>query len=222
MVTFLRRLTPLIAAALVAALMATAMPARPARADDATQRPEPGLMWNRTGLPAIFPLQVKTRAGRDYVLVLIDDRSGAESLAAYIEGGTFFRVLVPPGTFRLRFAFGTDWRGTDALFGAGPETGSFTLPQPLTFRTQGLNRKAGHLVDLRNAPFETERSAGIRALTICQRFKRDGPERLALPGDPSADPHACLTSVGARPEDGKACLADPYPGIRGVTQRYCF
>ena len=107
-----------------------------------------GLMWNRTGLPAVFPLQVKSPIGRDYVLTLVDDETGVSALAAYINGGAFFRVLVPPGTFRVRFAAGTDWRGEEALFGPGALTETFDLEQPLTFEVRNPGIKAGHLIDL--------------------------------------------------------------------------
>src|SRR6056297_186762 len=79
--------------------------------EDAPSPTSAGLMWNRTGLPAVFPLQVKTPPGQDYVLTLIDADTGADALAAYIEGGAFFKVLVPPGTFRLKFAAGDVWHG---------------------------------------------------------------------------------------------------------------
>ena len=64
---------------------------------------KPGLIWNRSGLPAVFPLQVKTLSGRDFVLTLVDEDTRLEALAAYIVGGAFFKVLVPPGTYTLRF-----------------------------------------------------------------------------------------------------------------------
>ena len=139
-----------------------------AGADASADRPK-GLMWNRTGLPAVFPLQVKTKPGRDYYLVLTDTATDEDALAAYIRGGRFFRVLVPPGSFRLTFHFGTSWQGEDDLFGAGSETGRFTLDKALTFETRGLRTKSGHLVDLTNMTFGQERSAQVRGLSFCQR-----------------------------------------------------
>lgn len=112
------------------------------------ETPRHGLMWQRTGLPAVFPLRVRTLPGADYYLTLREAESGADALAAYIEGGRFFRVLVPPGRFEVRFAFGTDWRGEDTLFGA--DTEFLALEAPLSFGVQGLARKNGHLIDLRD------------------------------------------------------------------------
>ncbi len=81
-------------------------PAAEAAGQDEPRRVDvtPGLMWNRSGLPAIFPLQVKTSAGNNYFLTLIDAETGKKTLAAFIIGGEFFKVLVPPGTFVVRFS----------------------------------------------------------------------------------------------------------------------
>ncbi|WP_139784754.1 hypothetical protein [Roseovarius sp. A-2] len=137
--------------------------------------PRAGLMWNRTGLPAVFPLQVKSPPGRDYFLRLIEVETGDAALAAYIEGGAFFRVLVPPGTFRLIFAAGTGWRGEDDLFGPGEATQVFELRRPLTFETRGLDTKAGHIVRLIERPSGEILEAAVKGQAICQRF------RLSLP-----------------------------------------
>jgi hypothetical protein len=143
--------------------------------------PRAGLMWNRTGLPAVFPLQVKSPTGRDYFLRLIDVETGDAALAAYIEGGAFFRVLVPPGTFRLIFAAGTGWRGEDDLFGPGEATQVFELRRPLTFETRGLDTKAGHIVRLIEQPSGEILEAAVKGQAICQTF------RLSLPVSIHAD-----------------------------------
>lgn len=143
--------------------------------------PPAGLMWNRTSLPAVFPLQVKSPPGREYYLRLIDVETGAPALAAYFEGGAFFRVLVPPGTFRLIFAAGTGWRGEDDLFGPGEATQLFELRRPLTFETRGLDTKAGHIVRLiEGRPGEIVEAA-VKGQVICQTF------RLSLPVSIYAD-----------------------------------
>ncbi|MFY0617568.1 hypothetical protein [Shimia sp.] len=128
------------------------------------ERPH-GLLWNRTGAPATLPLQIKTDAGADYVLFLAAAESDAAVFAAYIRGGAFFRVLVPPGQYRLQFATGSLWFGEDELF--GPQTLFFTLEPPLQFRASAT-RKEGHLIDLRDdAAFQ------VRSLADCQRLELD-------------------------------------------------
>ena len=118
----------------------------PAWADEAAA-PRAGLMWNKTGLPAVFPLQVQTDPGQNYYLKLEDTETGAPALAAFIEGGAHFRVLVPPGTFDLSFATGEAWQGEEALF--GPETQRIVVSDPLTFAVKGLRTKSGYWLDLR-------------------------------------------------------------------------
>ena len=132
------------------------------------ERVRPGLMWNKTGLPAVFPLQVKTALGLDYYLTLTDEKTGAPALAAYIEGGTFFKVLVPPGKFTVRFAAGEDWQGEDALFGA--ETEQFEMSQPLSFAVTGFNTKSGHVLDLTKTMGREASNVVVSPQSICQTY----------------------------------------------------
>lgn len=148
-----------LAAALLAAL--------PSRADS-----QHGLLWNRTGLPAVFPLQVQTAPGEDRSLLLIDDATGEAALAAFIEGGRFFRVLVPPGSYRVRLAAGDVWTEGDAE----PGEHGFELAAPLTFEITGAGRKAGYRIDLRGGTEEAE----VTSQGICQTLRLD-PDTLGQP-----------------------------------------
>ncbi|NSY38513.1 hypothetical protein [Leisingera sp. ANG59] len=175
------------AARLAGLLLAVFCGAAAVAAETSAEHPRAGLMWNRTGLPAVFPLQVKTPEGADYYLVL--SGRGGDALAAYIQGGAFFKVLVPPGRYQLRFASGSDWQGEDKLF--GPDTVVFELPEALDFAVRGAGIKAGHLVSLTREP----RSGGLRAEVkgqfVCQiagleevQPQRVGPPRwFTLGGD---------------------------------------
>ena len=128
----------------------------------------PGLMWNRSGLPAIFPLQIKTPVGKNYFLTLIDAETGKETLAAFINGGTFFKVLVPPGSFVVRFAAGDIWQGEAQRFGPGAMTTVLELEQPLTFKVAGAGKKAGHLVNLTVDARGRLVTGEMKAQSICQ------------------------------------------------------
>jgi hypothetical protein len=127
-----------------------------------------GLMWNHTGLPAVFPLQVKTPDGQDYFLRLIDEETRKEALAAYIIGGAFFKVLVPPGTYFLRFSTGDIWQGEDRLFGPDESTRSFGLPDPLTFEIRDYGTKAGRVVDIAEIPSGPTVQVTVKEQFICQ------------------------------------------------------
>lgn len=148
-------------------LMVLASYPAPSAAADAKDQPV-GLMWNRTGLPAVFPLQVKTSAGRDYVVTLYDAETGEAALAAFIKGGVFFRALVPPGVFSVSFATGETWQGEEELFGLGAETQVFTLAQPLTFEVRGVGIKAGHVVDISESPSGADSEIEVKDQLICQ------------------------------------------------------
>jgi len=172
------------------------------------ERPE-GLLWNRSGLPATLPLQVKTQSGSDYLLQLRETGSGETVLAAYIRGGEFFRVLVPAGRYELLFSSGTEWKGEAAQFGQDPFR--FVLDPPLTFRAN-VARKNGHLIDLRDIEDIT-----IRDFAICQRFAIDpgrplrGLEREAEDLIPRQPPH-----------QNDQFLYDPYyPWSYELQSRFC-
>ena len=152
-----------LAAVVLVLLMAFALPIHAQNA-----RPDPGLMWNRTGLPAVFPLQVKTSVGRDYVVLLSNTETNADVLAAYIVGGAFFRVLVPPGRFRVRFATGVDWKDENTMFGKEGETQIIEMPEPLTFEVQGLAVKRGHLIDLTDYAAGETAQIPLAPVRICQ------------------------------------------------------
>ncbi|KEP69900.1 hypothetical protein DL1_20620 [Thioclava dalianensis] len=169
----------------------------------ARERPQ-GLMWSQTDLPRTLPLQIKSRAGRDVYLVLRDVQSGQDILGAYLRGGSFFRLLVPPGEFELMMASGpaADWEGREKLF--GPQTRRFRLDPPLRFATTGLARKGGHLIDLRNLGDITQSSFGL-----CQS--------LALDLDSVRTPPTSRT-----PEENRDNIIDfpdfPVPRYRDVSR----
>ena len=175
-----------------------------------------GLMWNRTGLPAVFPLQVKSPAGTDYFLTLTNSETGAEALAAYIEGGMFFKVLVPPGRYVLRFASGTGWQGEAALFGAG--TQRLELPQPLEFAIRGPGLKAGHAVTLSRHPQDGLWRAEVKGQYICQVASLEAPEPVLLQRKPPALRFRLRGSLHSRWQlhlDARQSLSRHGPGLRG-------
>ncbi|SDJ12740.1 hypothetical protein [Aliiruegeria lutimaris] len=160
-----------------------------------------GLAWNRTGLPAVFPLQVKTREGQDLFLTLENATTGAEAMGANIESGRFFKLLVPPGTYRLRF----DPTGRDAI---GKE--AFLLPEPLSFEIRGSAKKAGHLVDITGLSVNRPNGAEIRPQSICQVLEQDFEPRF--PGQEFNDSGTLLPD---RPRDWSG-----YPGVN-IRAYYC-
>ncbi|MBA4491192.1 hypothetical protein [Paracoccus sp. S1E-3] len=125
----------------------------------AQDRPRAGLIWNRSGLPATLPLQVRSPAGRDHLIVLTPTGKDAPEIAGFIRGGEFFRLLVPPGDWTIRIASGTDWQDEDTLF--GPETTWAALTAPLNF-SAGKSRLNGHVLTLEDGAIT------VAPQTICQ------------------------------------------------------
>jgi hypothetical protein len=144
----------------------------------AEDRPRAGLMWNLSGLPATFPLIVKTLPGKDYVLFVDDPATDRPVMSGYIRGGNHFRLLLPPGSWTLRFAFGKDWQGEDQLF--GPETGWAKTDAPLDFHVIGIDRRRAYIVTLIEQNGKL-RIADMQADAECQRViwhseNREWPE----------------------------------------------
>jgi len=143
-----------------------------------------GLLWRDSPLAAVFPLVVKTPAGQDFYLRAEAAETGKAVLAAGITGGRFFRGLVPPGRYRLDIAYGTDWRGEDALFAPGPGTGRLRIESPLDFGVEGVARKAGHVVTLDKAADGFD--VAIKGQAVCQRVTtrliRPAPGETRVPG----------------------------------------
>lgn len=163
--------------AFIALLLATLGEAR------GEEKPQ-GFMWNKTGLPLVFPLQVKSLAGQDYFMILKNVEDETPALAAYVRGGVFFRVLVPPGIFKIDFAAGEVWQNEEALFGPDA-TLFFTLPDPLTFAVLDESTKGGHIIDLRNMSPDSTQQIIVTSAKICQN-KRAGNDAQRLQAEPSA------------------------------------
>lgn len=109
--------------------------------------PNAGLMWNETGLPLVFPLHVRTDLGKPLHVRLSDITSGSPVFAAFHDGGSgLFRVLCPPGGWRLTIATGRVWENEETLFGAGTEV---LYDSAVSFGVTGLRTRQGVIVDLR-------------------------------------------------------------------------
>lgn len=134
--------------------------------------PKYGILRNYSGLPLVFPLAIKSDPGRDLLIALREPDSWDVAYTARVEGGAFFRVLVPVGTYVLEIT---------------PEGGApYLYPQPLTFRIEGLNRKVGHSIDLRGGDL-----GAPEPIAFCQSRRIDPDDWRDLrdywrlpPGDP--------------------------------------
>ena len=158
-------------------------------------RPPAGLIRNDSGLPATLPLQVKSEAGLDHVVFLTAPDGAAPAMTGYIRGGEFFRLLVPPGDWRIGFASGSDWQGEDALF--GPTTLYSEWPETLRFFA-GESALHGHVLTL-STDGDTVEIAHIGPRTIC-RVAYWAPDLFDRPGDNVQANRTALPERMAPPE----------------------
>ena len=107
----------------------------------------PGVMWNKSLLIPQAPFRIQTSPGTDYYIKLVDAGTNRDAMAIYVVGGRDLEVLVPLGSYRLRYAYGKIWRGEQHLFGPGGLTRVEEALKSLDFNMsfESIN---GHIVEL--------------------------------------------------------------------------
>jgi len=96
-----------------------------------------GVLWNRTGRPTEAPFEIITRPGANYFLKLVDYDTGMDAVAIYVVGGRRIEVLVPLGSYRLKYASGNVWRGEKHYFGPDDHTSFSQSNTRFDFRQEG-------------------------------------------------------------------------------------
>ena len=92
----------------------------------------------------VAPLAIKTRAGSNYYVKLVD-MAERTVMTMYVEGGRYFETDVPLGTYEIRYATGKTWYGTKNLF--GPETSYAKADRWFDFSFDG-SEYSGYAVEL--------------------------------------------------------------------------
>lgn len=106
---------------------------------------EPGLVEVLTDDPRVAPLKVVTpNSPYDYFIEMLDS-DGDIVLTFYVRGGQAFEVLMPLGTYRLTYASGATWYGTEEFF--GPDTEFGAADKDLEFEEDDEGYK-GHVIEL--------------------------------------------------------------------------
>lgn len=80
------------------------------------ERPRTGVISAAEGVPRVAPLRVTGSPGADYYLKMVDE-AGREVLTLFVRGGHTLDARAPAGRYRLRYASGNQWLGTNVLFG---------------------------------------------------------------------------------------------------------
>ncbi|MCK4513901.1 MAG: hypothetical protein KAU31_01520 [Spirochaetaceae bacterium] len=95
---------------------------------------------------APFEVRVPNRGGTDYYIRL-ERTNGSGVYAGYIRAGEAIDTEIPLGSYRLQYATGTKWYGTEDLF--GPQTNYFEAEAVLRFErtTQGTSGWTVELIE---------------------------------------------------------------------------
>jgi len=81
--------------------------------------PATGVMSKSFSTSGVAPLEIKTTAGTNYFVKILDWNTKTEIMTAFIRGGVPFETKLPVGTYELRYASGHDWYGAALDFGEG-------------------------------------------------------------------------------------------------------
>lgn len=94
---------------------------------------------------AIAPLRVVTTSKNSYFVKLADYNSHQTVMTFFVYGGIPEEVLVPLGTYSLRYAYGNKWCGESQLFGDNTQYGE--ADSKFEFRNNG-GSVSGYTVEL--------------------------------------------------------------------------
>jgi hypothetical protein len=105
----------------------------------------PGILWNKSGRRGEAPFEIRSRAGTNYILKLVDAHTGNDAVAILVRGGSTVEVDIPIGTYNLKWCSGTIWYGEEGLFGPGQSCS--TTPTAFRFWKTGTYIE-GHTITL--------------------------------------------------------------------------
>lgn len=94
----------------------------------------------------VAPLEIKSRGSNSHVIRLVDSKTCKVILDYFLPAGLTKEILVPHGSYELRFASGNKWYGTDNLFG---KTTRYTKANSTFFFSTGQ----GYSITLYTVPY---------------------------------------------------------------------
>lgn len=105
-------------------------------------------MW--TQAPRVAPFTVKTpEGGNSYYLKLVDANTNQPVMSLFVYPAQEYHTTVPLGAYKLRYAYGPVWYGTEQLF--GPKITFMEANSVFNFTQEGQHLK-GHIVSLIRQP----------------------------------------------------------------------
>lgn len=97
----------------------------------------------------VAPFEIRTSAGSNYLVKLVDVSTGRESRNVFVRGGMVVEINVPLGTYEVRYASGEKWYGDRHHF--GPQTSYSKADKYFDFRDEG-NHVSGYSITLYQVP----------------------------------------------------------------------
>lgn len=92
----------------------------------------------------IAPFKVTTPPGDDYLVKLVDRRSGISVIEVFVGGGRTAEITVPLGSYTMKYATFRDWYGGQSF---GPEASFHKSDDEFVF-SQNADSISGHSVEL--------------------------------------------------------------------------
>jgi hypothetical protein len=120
-----------------------------------------------TAAEALAPFQVKTEAGANYLIKLVDPQTRKDVVRMYAVGGQTADFQVPLGDYEVLSASGVNWYGDELLF--GPQTAYSKLDTVSRFTLSADEQTQAKLADLE------------RKLASATKALRDYMERNKFP-----------------------------------------
>jgi len=104
----------------------------------------------------VAPFEIKSSPGDNYYIKLVDSSTGKPVAVVFVRGGVSTEVLVPVGTYEMRYASGTTWYGENYLF--GPDTAYSKADEDFAFTREpgGYSGFTVTLYKVRDGNLETE------------------------------------------------------------------
>ena len=98
-------------------------------------KPTSGITYPLAPYSASSPLTIITPAGgTDYYIKLVKFNSNTIPITIFINGGDTFKMDVPDGSYKMKYASGTTWYGETHLF--GPDTRYSAMDDSFEFSNQ--------------------------------------------------------------------------------------
>ena len=116
--------------------------------------------WTRSEEELLAPLRIVTAGGSpNYFIKVVDWERGTPILTVFVRSGQTVNVKVPLGSYRLKYASGTEWYGEKHLF--GPETAYSRAQDRFDFAVAG-SQVSGYTVELIKQVGGNLKTAAIR------------------------------------------------------------